>query len=269
MWRNFMWQNLWCLHRLDGGAADVHDLQVLGATFLHAKTALAELVANGVLLFVGQRRIGNDEIVQLIKELCNAVRLVLNVLHVILQLTVVASLANIQKFLEKFVRHQTGQLEDVVSRNFAVTVAVSQSMAGLQRGDGTTHITVRNVNNELEHIFVDGHILFATNQLQTFDHFGRCQRLEAEFRATRGNRLDDARHIIAHQTEARRFALLFHCATQRRLRCMGHRVGFVEYYYFEGWTRSAAGMRTILWLVLAAISDTINGACGTHLLWSR
>lgn len=114
---------LCCLRCLYGDAAHVHDLQIFGAALLHAETTFAEFIANGVLLFVRQRRIGNDIIVELIEELCNAVRLVLNATHVFLQLTIVAFLADIQKSLEIFGRHQTGQLENVVSRDFRLEIA--------------------------------------------------------------------------------------------------------------------------------------------------
>ncbi|KAI3477930.1 hypothetical protein L1887_60159 [Cichorium endivia] len=127
--------------------------------------------------------------------------------------------------------HDAGDLHDGCRRDGALVVArhAVQARGGLEIGDRTTQIAVRRADERVEHL-----VVLKRDRLGVCDHLeprlgGRgVERAEAELAASRRQRLDDARHIVAHEAEARDAAVLLHDATQRTLRILRHAVRLVE-----------------------------------------
>lgn len=204
---------------------------------MHPKASLAQLIANNTLLLIGQALVIDHIIGELFKQLCDAVRLVVNVINVFLQFAVVTLAAHRQELVQISARNDARHLKNVLFGDGLV--ATLQAIARLQCGDRSTHIPIGDLDDTLVYTISDIHTLLAADELQSFDNFLGGQRFETEFRATRGDWLDDTGHVVAHQTEAGGSRFFFHGATQGCLGGVGHGIGLVEDDDFEGGTAFA------------------------------
>lgn len=74
------------LKRQNRGTSEVHQLDVLAAAVQQPKRRFAQLIEDQILLVVGDAVVDDDQVVELVEELRDAVRLEHEVAHEVLQL---------------------------------------------------------------------------------------------------------------------------------------------------------------------------------------
>lgn len=230
---------LFLVQCLDEHAAKIHDLQVLRTALLHPEATFAELIANDALLLVGQVLVVDHIIGELFKQLCDAVCLETDIIDIFLQFAVVTFAANRQKIIQIYARNDARHFENILFGDSLI--ASLQTIARLQCGDGPTHVAIGDLNDSLVHTISDIDTLLAADELQSFNNFFGGQGLETELCATRSDRFNDARDVVAHQTETGCSRFFFHGSTKGCLGCVSHGIGLVEDDNFEGRTTFATG----------------------------
>lgn len=237
--------SVFVLERENCCAAEVHELDVLAAAVHQPERRFSQLIEYDAFLVVGDGIVDDDEVVELIKELRDAVSFVHEVADEVFELCEVFCLADVDEFHKMMLRNDAGHFEDVLERDEIVLEqrvgAAFQSIAGLKRCDGFSHVAAGNVDDAFQRVVFDLQLLLLANELQALDDFLLAERDEAEFGATRRDRVDDSRDVVADEAEASRASFFLHCSAKGGLCCVCHGIGFVEDDDLEGRTRFSVG----------------------------
>ena len=132
----------------------------------------------------------------------------------------------------------------------------------------TSHISHDALDSESEAAtdsILHGHILRSSNHLYPRLTRPLRQRLETKLGAARSDRLNDARDIVAHETEARDARISLHDSAQGRLGVLRHGVGFVEDDEFVRWT----GVRFAVSTLMSTQSDEKEERGGLTMMCRR
>lgn len=148
----------------------------------------------------------------------------------------------IEQRSDDVIGNDAGNLAYILLSEWRVIIAM-QTRATLQERDRFAHVSFRrgkecadrlqqnNKNKDntksrdaiarkcsCTHFLFDVHVLRIRNLAKSRSQHVVSERLEPELGAARRDWFDDATHVVADETEARRLGVLFHRATQRRLR---------------------------------------------------
>lgn len=182
------------LERQDRSTSEVHQLHVLTATVHQTERSFSEFIKNHAFLVVGDGVVGDDEVVELVEELSDAVSLVHEVTDKVFKLCILFRLADVDEFRKEVLWNDAGHFEDVFEGDVVVggVCAALQTVAGLQSCDRFSHVTTGNVNDALQRFILDLQLLLVTNELQSLDDFLLTEWNKTELCATRRDWIDDS-----------------------------------------------------------------------------
>mmetsp|Transcript_11711 Transcript_11711/g.47286 ORF Transcript_11711/g.47286 Transcript_11711/m.47286 type:complete len:411 (-) Transcript_11711:24-1256(-) len=100
--------------------------------------------------------------------------------------------------------------------------------ARLQQGHGAAHVALGALEDLVEDRVGVRDVLGLGDVVEARAHLVGRERSKPILGAPRGERLDDARDVVADEAEARHVRVGLHGAAQRALRVLGHGVGLVE-----------------------------------------
>lgn len=199
----------------------------------------AQFVAYDGFLLVREGAAAYNELHELFHHLANAVSRVANLSYKMLQALILARATDLEIILQIMLWDNARHLEEIVCVDGVV--GAFETIAGLQSGYGSSHISAGYFYNGLVCIWINVYVFLHADVLQSCNDLRLAQRLESKLGATRRNGHNDARHIVADEAEAGAATLLLHGATQRSLRRMCHRVSLVQHNDLEGRTRPTIG----------------------------